>query len=97
MFVELIKTVGAICVSIAAIGGVVTGFWWVIRKIVKIAEAVEQLKPNGGKTISDKVNYITKSVDTLNDRVGKLELFDTEIIPIIQDFKANNSKKRGTR
>lgn len=96
MLIEWIKTAGAICAALAAIGGVFVGFWWVIRKIVNIADAVEQLKPNGGKTISDKVNHISKTVDTLNDRVGKLELFDTEIIPIIQDFKSNN-KRRGLK
>lgn len=95
MTIELIKTFGAIAASIIAVGSLLASFWWIVRKIVKIAEAVEQLKPNGGKTISDKVNYITKSVDTLNERVGKLELFDTELIPIIQDMK--NNKKRGLR
>lgn len=94
MTIELIKTFGAIAASLIAIGSLITGLWWLVRKIVKIAEAVEQLKPNGGKTISDKVNYITKSVDTLNERVGKLEVFDSELIPIIQEMK---SKKRGQR
>lgn len=94
MTIDLIKTFGAIAASLIAIGSLITGLWWLVRKIVKIAEAVEQLKPNGGKTISDKVNYITKSVDTLNDRVGKLELFDIEVMPMIQELK---NKKRGSR
>lgn len=94
MTIDLIKTFGAIAASLIAIGSLITGLWWLVRKIVKIAEAVEQLKPNGGKTISDKVNYITKSVDTLNDRVGKLELFDIEVMPMIQELK---NKKRGSK
>lgn len=100
--IELIKNIGAISASLAAIGGVVVGLWWVIRKIVRIADAVEQLKPNGGKSISDKVNHISTSMDSLStnvaglsDRVDKLEVFDTEIGPIIQELK--NPKRRGTK
>jgi outer membrane murein-binding lipoprotein Lpp len=99
--IETIKTVGAICASIAAIGGVFTGFWWVVRKIVRISDAVEQLKPNGGKSLSDKVNHISRTVDGLNtsvgslgERVDALEFFDNEIMPVIQDFK---NKKRGSK
>lgn len=93
--IELIKTIGAVCASLAAIGGVVAGFWWMVRKIVRIADAVEQLKPNGGGSIADKVTHISKSVDELNKRVSQLEVFDTEIGPIIQELK--NTKRRGIR
>lgn len=95
MTVELIKTVGAIAASLIAIGSLVAGLWWITRKIVHIAEAVEQLKPNGGKTISDKVNHISITVDALNERVAKLEVFDSEIMPIIHELKS--PKKRGMR
>lgn len=94
MTLEFIKTAGAIAASLMAIGAFFGGIWWLARRIVKIAEAVQQLRPNGGSSLADKVNKIAevqttmvKTVDTLVSEVEKLKVFDTEVAEALTEKK----------
>lgn len=58
-----IQQVGSIAGAVVAVLGVLTGFWWAIRKLVHIADAVNQLLPNGGSSLADKVNDMKRLLD----------------------------------
>jgi len=83
---ELVKNVGAIATSVMAVAALLGSVWWLVRKIVKITDAVQQLKPNGGSSLADKINQLgaaqkeqTKAIEKLQTDVENLKMFDDEI------------------
>lgn len=102
MTVELIKTIGAVCASLMAIATLCGGVWWLVRRVVRISDAVQQLRPNGGSSLADKVNHISKTMDTISTnvstltaRVDGMEVFDTEVRDALKEI--NNDKRRRRR
>lgn len=61
---------GQIAGALLAIGGLASGAWWVMRKLVHIAEAVKELTPNGGSSIKDQIGRIEQR---LNDHIAEHE------------------------
>lgn len=77
---DQLQTVALICTSLVAIAGFIAGIWWIVRKIVHIADAAVQLLPNGGGSLADKINKINttlvdvvRMVDDLDKRMETLE------------------------
>lgn len=58
---------------IAGVVSFMTVAWKFWRKVVHIADVVEQLTPNGGSSIFDKVNETHALVLKLDQRVTRLE------------------------
>lgn len=94
MTMDIIKNIGAVSASFMAVATLVGGVWWVVRRLVRISDAVQQLRPNGGSSLADKVNEIakgqaqlTKTVGTLADEVEKLKVFDSEVAQALTDNK----------
>lgn len=91
---DLIKDVGAVSAALMAVAALLGGIWWVIRKLVKIADSVKQLHPNGGSSLADKVNKIsekqdemTLNIETLAGEVEKLKVFDEEVSEALKHRK----------
>lgn len=83
---DLVKNIGAVATSVMAVAALLGGIWWLVRRIVKITDAVQQLKTNGGSSLADKINRIeasqkemTVSIEKLSTDVEGLKLFDDEI------------------
>jgi hypothetical protein len=103
MTVELIKTIGAVCASLMAIATLCGGIWWLVRRVVKITDAVQQLRPNGGSSIADKVNKIStnmddmkKNIETLAGEVEKLKVFDEGVVEAVAKA-LKDDKRKGKR
>ncbi len=62
---DLVKNIGAVATSVMAVAALLGGIWWLVRRIVKITDAVQQLKPNGGSSMADKMNALTTKVAEL--------------------------------
>lgn len=91
---EVVKTIGSVSTAVMAVAALLGGIWWIIRKLVKIADAVKQLQPNGGSSLADKVNKIsanqdamTKNIETLAGEVEKLKVFDESVAEALKDRK----------
>lgn len=101
MTMELIKNIGAVSASIMALVTLLGGIWWLVRRIVKISDAVKQLHPNGGSSIADKVNKIstkqdemTQNIETLAGEVEKLKVFDEGVVEAVADALKSRKGKR---
>lgn len=59
---DLLVYLGGGAAALLALGAAVRGGWRVLRRIVFIAEAVEELVPNGGGSMKDKVTQTAGDV-----------------------------------
>lgn len=69
----IISILGGGAVSLTAIFVFIRGVYRVVRRIFHIADAVTQLRPNGGSSLADAINRIDKNVKEIDSRVKKLE------------------------
>lgn len=98
---DLIKNMGAVSASVMALATLLGGIWWLVRRIVRISDAVKQLHPNGGSSIADKVNKIsknqdemTKNIENLTGEVEKLKIFDEGVVEAVADALSDRKRKR---
>lgn len=62
-------TIGAVCGALIAFGALARGVWWMVKKIVLIADAVHELLPNSGSSMKDQMTRMEKKLDAhLADR-----------------------------
>ena len=69
---EALLRLGDYAGAVAAVCAVLGGGWWLARYLVRIDEAVRELKPNNGKSLKDQVTRIDRRVDELGGRVDEL-------------------------
>lgn len=55
---DTVLLAGQVAMAITALGALLAGAWWLVRRIVHIADAVDQLLPNGGASLKDQVTRI---------------------------------------
>lgn len=91
---NMVKDIGSVSTAVMAVAALLGGIWWIIRKLVKIAEAVKQLHPNGGSSLADKVNKISAKQDEMTVNIGnltteveKLKVFDEEVSEALKERK----------
>lgn len=73
MSLYFFQVVAIISGAFVAFGGLLYGLWRLIRKIVYIADAVQQLHPGSGKSVADKIDSINFKVSRLEERIARLE------------------------
>lgn len=66
---DLLILVGGGAAALLAIGALARGVWRINRRIVTIVEAVQELAPNGGKSIKDTVTRTERKVDDAASKV----------------------------
>lgn len=65
-------SIGGSAGAVAAVSVVARGAWRSARRIVRIAEAVEELTPNSGHSIKDTVTRIDERLDGMDGRLAVL-------------------------
>ncbi|MEV2277883.1 hypothetical protein AB0I72_20085 [Nocardiopsis sp. NPDC049922] len=68
MTLTLILTIGGAAGALLTIGALIRAAWRANRRIVRIANAVDELVPNGGNSIKDQVTRIEGQITTLTKR-----------------------------
>jgi methyl-accepting chemotaxis protein len=66
---ELLIYLGGGAAALLAIGAFVRGVWRLNRRIVVIVDAVQELSPNGGRSIKDTVTRTEQKVDDAASKV----------------------------
>ena len=69
---EALLRLGDYAGAIIAVGSLLGGGWWLFRYLVRIDEAVKELKPNNGSSLKDQVTRIDHRVNELSGRVDEL-------------------------
>lgn len=57
--------------GLLALARIIRGTWRVNRRIVKIADLVQELSPNHGSSIKDTVHRTERKVDALGERLDE--------------------------
>ena len=65
-------SIGGSAGAVAAVSVVARGAWRSARRIVRIAEAVEELTPNSGHSIKDTIGRIDERLDGMDDQLAAL-------------------------
>jgi hypothetical protein len=77
---DLLLYLGAGAAALIAIGALARGVWRINRRIVVIVNAVQELSPNGGRSIKDVVNRTEAKVDETARELCELkERFDEHL------------------
>lgn len=66
---DLLIYLGAGAAALIAIGALARGIWRINRRIVVIVNAVQELSPNGGRSIKDTVTRTEEKVDDTASKV----------------------------
>jgi hypothetical protein len=66
---DLLIYLGAGAAALIAIGALARGVWRINRRIVVIVNAVQELSPNGGRSIKDTVTRTEEKVDDTASKV----------------------------
>lgn len=70
---DLLILVGGGAAALLAIGALARGVWRINRRIVTIVDAVQELSPNGGRSIKDTVTRTERKVDATTAEVSELK------------------------
>lgn len=74
MSIHFFQMLAIVSGAILTFSALLYAAWRFFRRIVYIADAVEQLHPGaGGKSIADKVNGISIKMDRLEERMARVE------------------------
>jgi hypothetical protein len=68
---ELLIYLGGGAAALLAIGAFVRGMWRLNRRIVVIVDAVQELSPNGGRSMKDTVTRTERKVDDTAHKVDE--------------------------
>lgn len=68
---ELLILIGGGAAALLAIGALARGVWRINRRIVTIVDAVQELSPNGGRSIKDTVTRTERKVDETAAKVDE--------------------------
>jgi hypothetical protein len=82
--VNLLTILGASAAALLAIGTLARGLWRINRRIVVIVSAVQELAPNGGRSIKDTVTRTERKVD---EAVAKVEENTQELCELKRRFE----------
>lgn len=60
--------------TVSAVLAILASFWAIHRFITKalIRDYLSELKPNGGSSVRDKIDYINNKVDKLEERIDEI-------------------------
>jgi hypothetical protein len=70
---DLIIYLGGGSAALLAIGALARGIWRINRRIVTIVNAVQELSPNGGRSIKDTVTRTERKVDDTAQELSQLK------------------------
>ncbi len=77
---DLIIYFGGGSAALLAIGALARGIWRINRRIVTIVDAVQELSPNGGRSIKDTVTRTERKVDETAQELSELrQRFDEHL------------------
>lgn len=62
---------GGAAAALLALGALARGLWRINRRIVVIVDAVQELAPNGGRSIKDTVTRTERKVDETASKVDE--------------------------
>src|SRR5690606_32200503 len=82
--VNLLTILGASAAALLALGALARGLWRINRRIVVIVSAVQELAPNGGRSIKDTVTRTERKVD---EAVAKVEENTQELCELKRRFE----------
>jgi len=88
---DLLILVGGGAAALLAIGALARGVWRINRRIVTIVDAVQELSPNGGRSIKDTVTRTEQKVDDAASKVdataAKVDDTARELCELKQQFE----------
>jgi methyl-accepting chemotaxis protein len=88
---ELLIYLGGGAAALLAIGAFVRSVWRINRRIVVIVNAVQELSPNGGRSIKDTVTRTEQKVDDAASKVdataAKVDDTARELCELKQQFE----------
>jgi len=88
---ELLIYLGGSAAALLAIGAFVRGMWRLNRRIVIIVDAVQELSPNGGRSMKDTVTRTEQKVDDAASKVdataAKVDDTARELCELKQQFE----------
>ena len=70
---DLLIYLGGSAAALLAIGALARGVWRINRRIVVIVNAVQELSPNGGRSIKDTVTRTEEKVDATSRELCELK------------------------
>lgn len=70
---DLLIWLGGAAAALLALGALARGLWRINRRIVVIVDAVQELAPNGGRSIKDTVTRTERKVDDATAKLCELE------------------------
>jgi hypothetical protein len=85
---HLLEWLGIGAGSLLALGALVRALWRSNRRIVKIVDAVQELAPNGGRSMKDTVTRTERKVD---ETAVKVDATSRELCELRQRFEEHLS------
>lgn len=79
---------GQYAAAVTAIVGVILGAWWLTRRVVYIVDAVNQLLPDSGETVADRIRRIEEQQKSLSERVE--DIYRIYVRPSASETKLRN-------
>ena len=70
---DLLIYLGGGAAAALAVGALIRAVWRINRRIVVIVDAVQELTPNGGRSIKDTVTRTERKVDGTVQELGELK------------------------